>query len=575
MASDTHPEGDHHLQQENADSTKAGTPGSQPTNTSEAPSHGFILTHQESQGFLVTSPQMSEASLADESHHQTTSASAGVGASSANKTDSMDSIEYTNGHPSRVDNGSSSHFRSPTQSSAPTHTSGQYHLSVATFHKRNQDTNSFRTGQQFLIKLDLKAASGEPLNNPMSLILPRRMIQGHQKARQADTNLASTASTSADNQSGSTSDSAATTGQPHDNSSSLTGDPESHFYLEVTVHLASSEAIVQACPECCHKVEGKVRKPSTGPGAPSKAHATNDNVDPGQILQFCVSEHVVDFTLGTSTVMAKVLCSSTHHDKRGNNDRYFFKFSLVQYLGDQKIRVGSCRTKDILFTGNHKNKSMASYSEDKPRIQRIEDDGPSGIAPPMVTGQSFFSEEPDSIPDELFDKYGHAQSPYSGGRSQHGASHSSFTNYSSPRHYNSDHIPRIHEPSSPLNVDSPRLRQPTIEKESYSNLSTRSSMSVQSPGSGYTGPSNANHASLMVDSRPGMHSGFSPIRSRSLNDTLSIPKITKIIPDVGDMLGGTEVTIFGSGFRGKRDIFVLSCACLTCFNTVSLSFSFF
>lgn len=240
-------------------------------------------------------------------------------------------------------------LRSPPQSSAAT-VSSQYQLTVATFHKRNQDTNSFRTGQQFLIKLDLKPVTADPFKNPMSLILPRKMIQGHQKSRQTDN---ATAIAAADGATTSSSSSNQDAGQPQDVTATLAGDPETHFYLEVTVHLTSSEALVRACPECCHKVrrrtmlekhhsdstfynantetcslslsypqvEGKVRKPSNGPGAP-KVHGTGDGVDPGQILQFCVSDHVVDFTHGTSTVMAKVLCSSTHHDKRGNNDRY-------------------------------------------------------------------------------------------------------------------------------------------------------------------------------------------------------------------------------------------------------------
>jgi len=56
----------------------------------------------------------------------------------------------------------------------------------------------------------------------------------------------------------------------------------------------------------------------------------------------------------------------------------------------------------------------------------------------------------------------------------------------------------------------------------------------------------------MSDYRLSTGPGFTPIKSKSWNDTLVTPKISKIIPDVGDMLGGTEITIFGSGFRGKN-----------------------
>ncbi|KAF8924829.1 SPT3 Dosage dependent suppressor of Ty-induced promoter mutations-like protein [Dissophora ornata] len=387
----------------------------------------------------------------------------------------------------------------------------------------------------------------------MSLILPRRMIQGHQKARQTDTTAA--AGTHADSTSTATTASTSTgqdsaaPSQPQDIPAVLAGDPESHFYLEVTVHLASSEAIVQACPECCHKVEGKVRKPSNGGGVPSKA-GQSDSVDPGQILQFCVSDHIADFTHGTSTVMAKVLCSSTHHDKRGNNDRYFFKFSLMQYLNGQKIRVGSCRTKDILFTGNHKNKSMASFSEDKGDVKtrslRNEEEAATGAPPAMLMGQSFYSEEPDSIPDDTFDEYSHSQ-PYSSGRLHPAPQSQSFPSYSNTRQYPSEHIPRVHEPTA-MNADASRQRQHTLE-ESYGSQSSRPPIAGQGPGVGYTGSSHS-HASSVTDSRlSSNNSGFAPARSRSWNDALIAPKINKIIPDVGDMLGGTEITIFGSGFR--------------------------
>ncbi|KAF9091401.1 SPT3 Dosage dependent suppressor of Ty-induced promoter mutations-like protein [Mortierella sp. AD031] len=394
----------------------------------------------------------------------------------------------------------------------------------------------------------------------MSLILPRRMIQGQQKTRQSDPSTGPTADGAASAglvsplMSSPIFQEPAGTGSSQDGpGGGLTGDPESHFYLEVTVHLTSSEAIVQACPECCHKVEGKVRKPSNGPGAPVKGHGASEQVDPGQILQFCVFEHVVDFTNGTSTVMAKVLCSSTHHDKRGNNDRYFFKFSLMQYLNGQKIHVGSCRTKDILFTGNHKNKSMASFSEDKidakPRAFRAEDESILSTPGSMVMGQTF-TEEPDSIADEPPEKpYSHdpaaqPQQP-SDRRSIQPPHHRSFSSYgSSQPHHSSEHIPRIQEPSSNMEIDPPRPRH-SMDKEPYSSHGSRSPLpSAQGSGATYSG-----HSSTMSDYRLSTGPGFTPIKSKSWNETLITPKILRIIPDVGDMLGGTEITIFGSGFR--------------------------
>ncbi|KAG0368810.1 SPT3 Dosage dependent suppressor of Ty-induced promoter mutations-like protein [Mortierella sp. AD032] len=521
-------------------------------------------------------PYPSSASSAPIPVSASTSAPASVSASTTphnnnnnnNNTGALDTVDenhdrrpsgaHSNGYLSRTNSGSNYIRRSPLMSSSAVHSSsGQYQLSVATFHKRNQDTNSFRTGQQFLIKLDLKSA--EPFKSPMSLILPRRMIQGQQKTRQSDPSTGATTDGAAAPaalvsplMSSPIIQEPAGTGSSQDGPGGPTGDPETHFYLEVTVHLTSSEAIVQACPECCHKVEGKVRKPSNGPGAPAKTGAS-EQVDPGQILQFCVFEHVVDFTSGTSTVMAKVLCSSTHHDKRGNNDRYFFKFSLMQYLNGKKIHIGSCRTKDILFTGNHKNKSMASFSEDKveakPRIGRAEDESILSTPGSMVMGQTF-TEEPDSIADDTLDKPYHHDTAM---QSQHSSSmdrrstqppHRSFSYGSNQPQLSGEQIPRIQEPSANMDIDSPRARH-SIDKEPYSSHSGRSPLPpAQGSGAAYNGQS-----STMADYRLSSGPAFTPIKSKSWNDTLITPKISKIIPDVGDMLGGTEITIFGSGFR--------------------------
>lgn len=215
-----------------------------------------------------------------------------------------------------------------------------------------------------------------------------------------------------------------------------------------------------------------------------------------------------------------------------------FQLSLMQYINGQKIRVGSCRTKDILFTGNHKNKSMASFSEDKSevklRVQRLEEETTAG-GPSTVMGQTFYSEEPEPIPEESSEKYGHSQ-PHSSGRSHHAPQHSSYT-YSSPRPYSTEPIPRIHEPPVFDSVEPPR-RQHSMDKELYSSHSGRSPM----VGANFAG-SNHSQPSTVSDSRHGHHSGF-PVESPT-------PMITKIIPDVGEMLGGTELTIFGSGFHSK------------------------
>lgn len=73
----------------------------------------------------------------------------------------------------------------------------------------------------------------------MSLILPRRMVQGHPKTKQSEGSDPGQGSVANEIQ----------------DAEAILGNDQSKFYLEVTVHLASSEAIVQACPECCHKVK--------------------------------------------------------------------------------------------------------------------------------------------------------------------------------------------------------------------------------------------------------------------------------------------------------------------------------
>lgn len=75
----------------------------------------------------------------------------------------------------------------------------------------------------------------------MSLILPRRMVQGHPKTKQSEGSDPSGQGSSV-------------VANEIQDAEAILGNDQSKFYLEVTVHLASSEAIVQACPECCHKV---------------------------------------------------------------------------------------------------------------------------------------------------------------------------------------------------------------------------------------------------------------------------------------------------------------------------------
>lgn len=214
-------------------------------------------------------------------------------------------------------------------------------------------------------------------------------------------------------------------------------------------------------------------------------------------------------------------------------------------MDGQKLRVGSCRTKDILFTGNHKNKSMASFSEDKveskPRTIRDDESG----HPTMLIGQSVYSEEPDSMHDEPMPERSYSLQEGTG-RSQSQTPHAS--SYSSPRPILSDHLPRIQEPSTTTDETS---RTP---QESFANHGSphHTNSFPQTP---HTPDTRLGRMRSDLDGSTGV---YTPVKSKSWNDTPISPKITRIIPDSGDMLGGTEVTIFGSGFRGSLPhLFVL------------------
>lgn len=213
---------------------------------------------------------------------------------------------------------------------------------------------------------------------------------------------------------------------------------------------------------------------------------------------------------------------------------------MVQYMDGQKLRVGSCRTKDILFTGNHKNKSMASFSEDKveskPRTLRDDESG----HPTMLIGQSVYSEEPDSMHDESMPERSFSVQEGTG-RSQSQTPRPS--SYSSPRPILSDQLPRIQEPVSTAADEPPR----THSQESFANHGSQHHTS-SFPQTPHTPDTRLGRMRSDLDGSSGVHT---PAKSKSWNDTPISPKITRIIPDSGDMLGGTEVTIFGSGFRGS------------------------
>ncbi|KAF9121892.1 SPT3 Dosage dependent suppressor of Ty-induced promoter mutations-like protein [Mortierella sp. GBA39] len=182
-----------------------------------------------------------------------------------------------------------------------------------------------RTGQQFLIKLQLTSQAG----------IPPGISPGNPKypTMRVDRRVAIN-----------------TAGEPHADAEPLT--------LQVIVHLARSGQIRKgACAKCCHKH-----------GPPSPILVLLDPLSPSSTDTSSYSH--VDSSTGSVTVLSKVICSSTDHGERGNKDRYLFEFKLkstksmlarksaadmMEYDADT---VATCFTAPIMCSGHHKAKRV-------------------------------------------------------------------------------------------------------------------------------------------------------------------------------------------------------------------------
>ncbi|KAF9324460.1 SPT3 Dosage dependent suppressor of Ty-induced promoter mutations-like protein [Linnemannia elongata] len=193
-----------------------------------------------------------------------------------------------------------------------------------------------RTGQQFLIKLQLTRQAGTPPGNskyPTMRVDRREAIN--------------------------------TAGEPRADAEPLT--------LQVIVHLARSGQIRRgACAKCCHKY---------GPSSPILVL-----LDPLSPSATDTSSYAhVDSSTGSVTVLAKVLCSSTDHGERGNKDRYLFEFrlkrtnsmlarnSVADMREDDADTVATCFTAPIMCSGHHKAKRV--YPSQRPA--KVTKEGPT------------------------------------------------------------------------------------------------------------------------------------------------------------------------------------------------------
>ncbi|KAG0217769.1 SPT3 Dosage dependent suppressor of Ty-induced promoter mutations-like protein [Mortierella sp. NVP41] len=192
-----------------------------------------------------------------------------------------------------------------------------------------------RTGQQFLIKLQLSRQAGTP---PANSKYPTMRVDRREAIN--------------------------TAGEQRADSEPLT--------LQVIVHLARSGQIRKgACAKCCHKY---------GPSSPILVL-----LDPLSPSATDTSSYAhIDSSTGSVTVLAKVICSSTDHGERGNKDRYLFEFRLkrtssmlsrkdpADFREDEAETVATCFTAPIMCSGHHKAKRV--YPNQRPA--KVTKEGP-------------------------------------------------------------------------------------------------------------------------------------------------------------------------------------------------------
>ncbi|KAG0338487.1 SPT3 Dosage dependent suppressor of Ty-induced promoter mutations-like protein, partial [Podila horticola] len=181
-----------------------------------------------------------------------------------------------------------------------------------------------RTGQQFLIRLQLSKAGVPPTPTPTATSSHRFPTMRVDRR-----------------------DAINTAGEPRADVEPLT--------LQIIVHLAKSGQIRKgACAKCCHKY---------GPSSPILVlldPLSPSATDPTNFAH-------VDTSTGAVTILAKVICSSTDHSERGNKDQYKFEFRLKRTssrLEEDDETLATCYTSPIMCSGHHKAKRV--YPQQRP-----------------------------------------------------------------------------------------------------------------------------------------------------------------------------------------------------------------
>ncbi|CAO3563405.1 unnamed protein product [Mortierella alpina] len=343
-----------------------------------------------------------------------------------------------------------------------------------------------RTGQQFLIKLQLTKQGGVPPSAFPTMRVERREAIN-------------------------------TAGEPKADAEPLT--------LQIIVHLAKSGQIRKgACAKCCHKY---------GPSSPILVLL--DPLSPS-ITDPSSYAHV-DTSSGSATILAKVMCSSTDHGERGNKDQYVFEFRLkrtssmpnaisrmnmspmgADFSDDDGETIAVCSTAPIMCSGHHKAKRV--YPSQRP--SKVTKDGPV----PKTKTIKHHKSVPNAAGSHQVSSLGNSDSKEDYFRS---GSVSGSSSYPSPMSFMQDNIT-----SSSLlsNFGDDQLSDfdlgGSINTSDYNNNNNGSSMIQQQ------------------QQQPLMSSSESP--SGAGHPSTQAPKVFEVRPDRGPIRKTTDVVLRGLFF---------------------------
>ncbi|KAG9324788.1 hypothetical protein KVV02_004661 [Mortierella alpina] len=350
-----------------------------------------------------------------------------------------------------------------------------------------------RTGQQFLIKLQLTKQGGVPPSAFPTMRIERREAIN-------------------------------TAGEPRAEAEPLT--------LQIVVHLAKSGQIRKgACAKCCHKY---------GPSSPILVLL--DPLSPS-ITDPSSYAHV-DTSSGSVTILAKVMCSSTDHGERGNKDQYIFEFRLkrtssmpstisrmnvspagADFSDDDGETIAVCSTAPIMCSGHHKAKRI--YPSQRP--SKVTKDGPV----PKTKTIKHHKSVPNAVGSHQAPSLGNSDSKEDCFRS---GSASGSSSYPSPMSFMHDNITN----SSLLS---------NFGDDQLSDFDPGSSINTRDFNNNHQNNNNDNNSGSVTQyqqQQPLLSSSESP--SRPEQSSTQAPRIFEVRPDQGPIRKTTDVVLRGLYF---------------------------